>query len=162
MWKRGIVYLAGPITGCTHAECTDWRHDWVYDLSDEGIICFSPMRAKAYLAEWHKIPGGVPDSLLSGERQIMSRDHFDCNRADVLVVNVLGAKVASIGTAMEAAWAFHRHVPQVWIIEPEGNPHDHAMLRQCMNFRTTNQDDAKHVVRSILNPYAPHYQEEVR
>lgn len=157
MVTRGLVYLAGPITGCTHEGCTDWRHDWVHTLVDDGIICLSPMRGKAYLEVACEIAGDYPDTLLSDAKGIMARDYFDCNRCDVLVVNVLGAARPSIGTAMEAAWAFHKHTPQVWIIEPHGNPHDHAMLRQCMNFRVTNHDDAKHVVRSILNPFTEHY-----
>ena len=146
------IYLAGPISGCTYGECTDWRIDWLRYFAEHSITCWSPMRCKAYLEKWHQMPDQVPDALFSGERNIMSRDHFDCNRCDVLVVNVLGACAPSIGTAMEAAWAFHRHTPQVWIIEPQGNPHDHAMLRQCMNFRTDNHDDAKRVVRGILSP----------
>lgn len=150
-----LVYLAGPISGCSFNGCNDWREDWIAEFDDGGNIeCLSPMRGKKqYLKDLQAIPDHLSMPLCTPQA-IMSRDYFDANRADVIVFNMLGVKTRSIGTIMEAAWGYTRHTPMVWIIEADGsNPHEHAMLNQCMSFRTQDEEEAKHIVRAILDPY---------
>lgn len=151
-----LVYLAGPITGCSFEECVRWREEFCEELTPLGIECLSPMRGKGYLKNESSILDSYSSLLLCEDKGIMSRDHFDCNRADVIVFNVLGARKPSLGTTMEAAWGFHRHTPMVWIMEQNGNPHDHSMLRQCMNFIVPGITQAIRVVEAILSPSVGH------
>lgn len=150
------VYLAGPITGCTYGECVGWREDFIQSMP-EGIKCLSPMRGKTSRGSTCREEGdgsmelSKSDHILRRSEAIMARDYFDCNRADVIVFNMLGTKVASIGTCMEAAWGYRNHTPMVFIIEPEGNVHDHAMMRQCMKFRCETVEEAKKMVLAILD-----------
>ena len=64
-----------------------------------------------------------------------TRDRFDATRCDLLFVNLLGAKETSIGTVMEIAWADLLRKPIVLAIEPEGNIHDHGMIKEAIGFR---------------------------
>ena len=147
--KYGI-YLAGPITGCTYGECTDWRKDFASAMPDV-IECFSPMRFKKHLENAGPIADNYPQHVLCSQHGIMSRDYFDCCRADLVVVNLLGATRVSIGTVMEMAWAYGKQIPTVVIMEKEGNCHEHSMLREAMSFRVETIEAAKEVVRAILD-----------
>ena len=148
MGKYG-VYLAGPITGCTYGECTDWRTDFAKAMPDE-IECFSPMRFKKHLDDGGRIADNYPEKVWCSQRGIMARDYFDCTRANITVVNLLGATRVSIGTVMELAWCYAFRVPTVVIIEKENNLHEHSMLREAISFRVETIEEAKEVVRAIL------------
>jgi nucleoside 2-deoxyribosyltransferase len=146
----GKVYLAGPITGCTYSECVDWRRGFSEGISD-SVEFLSPMRGKGYLKDEVAIQTSYQNAPMSTDKAIVARDYFDCNRADVVVVNFLGAQKVSIGTCMEVAWAFSKHTPIICVIEKEGNPHDHGMIRECIDFRVETLEQAKSIVEAILD-----------
>lgn len=149
------IYLAGPITGLTYDGAEDWRAYARIELARAGIRALSPLRGKEYL---RSIPGNLTAdcagydvlSCLSSPRGIMTRDRFDATRCDVLIVNLLGAKAVSIGTVMEIAWADSVRTPVVVVMEPSGNPHEHAMITEAIGFRVTTLDEALHVAKAIL------------
>lgn len=157
MKDKYLAYLAGPITGCSFEGATDWRDEMIKLLPNE-IVGMSPMRGKHYLSEIKKIGDSYEDSVLSCTRGIMTRDFNDCRRCDVLIVNLLGAEKVSIGTVMEVAWAKVFNVPVIMVIEKDGNPHDHAMIRECIGFRVDTLKEAAHVATVLLLP-APHRRE---
>ncbi len=152
------VYLAGPIAGLGYAEATDWRDHAIAELAAAGIKGLSPMRAKEYLSH---ITGDCGFSAtcaeyghlspLSGPRGIMTRDRFDATRCDLLLVNLLGARKVSIGTVMEIAWADACRAPIVVAMEPEGNPHEHAMVTEAIGFRVETLEAALHVTKAVLS-----------
>ena len=144
------VYLAGPITGCTYGECTDWRKEFAAAMP-EVVECFSPMRFKKHLDNGEAIADNYPQHVLCSQRGIMSRDYFDCSRADLGVFNFLGATRVSIGTVMEIAWCFAHRIPTVVVMEKEGNIHEHSMLREAISFRVESLEAAEEVVRAILD-----------
>jgi nucleoside 2-deoxyribosyltransferase len=161
------VYLAGPISGCTWNEATDWRDEVSKQLLRSGIKAVSPLRAKVYLRECtapladHYTDDDVKAlasdrsafTNMSTPRGITTRDRFDCMRCSVLFVNLLGAKKPSIGTCMEIAWADANRIPSVIVMEKEGNLHDHAMINECTGFRVTSLGDGIEIVRAILGDY---------
>ena len=146
-----IAYLAGPITGCSYNGATDWRDQARDRLAEVGIQGMSPMRGKDYLLQETRIGDSYNDSVLSCQRGIMARDFNDCKRADVIIVNFLGADRASLGTAMELAWAYQSQTPVIVVMEPRGNIHDHAMIREAINFRVTTLEEAYAVADTLLN-----------
>lgn len=152
--SRHTVYLAGPISGLNFTEATDWRKETISQLAIVGIRGLSPMRGKEYLASLASISGHGREyehmGVLSTPRAVMTRDHFDCTRCDVLLVNLLGAKSVSIGTCMELAWAFTRQIPTVCAIEKEGNPHHHMMVSEAIGFRVDSLQAAIDVTVGIL------------
>ena len=86
---------------------------------------------------------------LTTPRGVITRDHNDCTRADLLIVNLLGTERVSIGTVMEVAWAWDRRIPIVCLIE-EDNIHIHAMLSETLDYRTKDIDEAISLARAIL------------
>jgi nucleoside 2-deoxyribosyltransferase len=154
--KTFLVYLAGPITGLTFNAATDWRHLAKAALdtrSDGRIECLSPMRYKEFLVGHENILAlGYDDHTLSNSRGIISRDRFDVHRADLIFVNLLGAKQISIGTVMEMAWADAARIPTVVVMEPSGNLHEHAFISEATAFRCSTVVDAIETTCQVLIP----------
>lgn len=150
-----IVYLAGPIAGRSGVHATVWREYAATYLAQFGIRSLSPMRGKSALRSAARISTDFHDYKDLGHfytaKGIMTRDFNDVKRADVLLVNLLGAASISIGTVMELAWAFQLQKPAVVAMEPEGNPHDrHPMVAEAIHFRVESLEDAIHSVALIL------------
>jgi len=143
------VYLAGPITGLTWEEATEWRTKVSSELKPLGIICYSPLRAKNYLAKFDKLADNYPEFTLSSTRGIYTRDRWDATRCDVLFVNFLNAKRISIGTVLEIAWADSADRPIILVME-EDNPHRHSMIMECAGYVVPTLDEGIHVVKSLL------------
>lgn len=122
------VYLAGPIMGISYQESTDWRQRATNSLSIYNIDGFSPMRGKAYLSQEDKLLDSYTDHTMSSINGINIRDYNDVKTADAILVNLLGAKIVSIGTVMEIAWARVWNIPTVLIMEDFNNIHEHGML----------------------------------
>jgi len=147
--SRGRIYLAGPIKGLGYHACTDWRERFT-ELVGPRFVCLSPMRGKEYLLSSLCIGDDYPQEVMSCQRGIMSRDFFDTCRADVVVANLRGAETVSIGTVMEIAWAYAKRVPLIAVMEPEGNLHDHGMIREAISFRVTSLEQAAHVAKVVI------------
>jgi nucleoside 2-deoxyribosyltransferase len=164
MGRDFIIYLAGPILGTTYGESTEWR-EYARDrlaALDPALRGASPMRAKKYLADLAKMPmtadqlrstkTGTIKTPLSTAAAIVGRDQMDVARADLLLVNLLGAQKVSIGTCCEVAQAHQLRVPVMLVIEDEGNIHDHPFITQQSAFRVDDLDMAINLIPAILIP----------
>ena len=151
--KNYKVYLAGPITGLDYGGAVNWREQVKQELAKSGIVGISPMRAKEYfkdITEFSPTCKGYEQySCLSSARGIMTRDHWDATRCDIILVNLLGAEKVSIGTVMEVAWAWDHNIPVVVAIEDKDNPHEHGMITEAMGFRVNTLNDAIEVIKGI-------------
>jgi len=150
---RQLVYTAGPITGCDHSGATEWREFIREGLKPYEINTISPMRGKKALEPNQKyvaaITRGLTDPLCTSDG-INTRDYNDVKRADLLIVNMLGAKKVSIGTVMEVAWARAFGKPVILIMEEEGNVHDHWMFKFPCGFIVQTFEDAIEVAKYVL------------
>lgn len=146
------VYLAGPISGLDYDEAQDWRLRASLLLATTGITAYSPLRAKTFLRGKGVLEQSYTENPLSTDRGIMTRDHWDCRTADLILVNLLGADRVSIGTVMEIAWGFAYRVPVVAAMDPAGNLHEHPMIREAISYRLDGIDSAIQTVISILTP----------
>lgn len=145
------IYLAGPISGCTFEECTDWRDHFI-EMIPKSVQCLSPMRGKSFLKDKGIINGSYEeDGPFATRRGIMTRDFFDCNRVDIVVANLLNAESVSIGTCMEIAWAYQSRTPLIAIME-EGNIHEHPMILEAIGFRVDSIEKAAFIAKTILWP----------
>src|ERR1035437_7595892 len=152
MSKQYLVYLSGPIAGLTYAEGAEWR-EYVTRCFPPHIQGISPLRAKRYLNDGRAITGDQPSEFqLSTDRAVNAGGRFDTFRSDAILVNLLGASTVSISTAMEIAWAYDHKIPIVLAIEPEGNPHDHPMLRDSVSVRVASLDEAIEAITAIVSP----------
>ena len=153
--NQNRVYLAGPIGFVDYVGATQWREHAARVLADSRINAFSPMRGKAFLSH---VKGKIgisqyAENPLATEAGVLTRDTFDIRNCDLVLANVLGADVPSCGTAMELGMAHVLGKPIVLVIEEEGNPYDHMMIRRAAGYRVTNLDDALEIVRVVLNPF---------
>jgi nucleoside 2-deoxyribosyltransferase len=146
-----LVYLAGPITGLSWGNATDWRDHARTSLAKNGINGLSPLRAKDYLAKEDAIAVQYDNYVMSTGKGITTRDRWDCLRCDALLVNLIGAKKVSIGTMMELGWASAAHKPIILCMEDEGNPHDHAMVREVCGFVVNTLDHGIEVVKAMFS-----------
>ena len=160
--KTFKCYLAGPITGLTRDEAIDWRQKVIEKLPPE-IQGYSPMRGKSFLSHLGALPPHgyetMPDigeigRIMASQTGINRRDFNDVYTSDAVFVNFLGAEKVSIGTVMEIAWAYAFRKPCVVVMEPEKNPHDHAMLRDSSTYITSTIENGIVLLKTLLLPVA--------
>lgn len=149
------VYLSGPITGLMYDDAVDWREFAIKELAKSSIAGVSPMRAKEYLAQLDAPLSGhgreyLTMGVFSTPSAVVTRDRYDTRTADVMIMNLLGAKQVSIGTMVELGWADAHRVPVVGVIE-DGNVHDHMFVNQLMGYRAESLSQAIHIVKAILS-----------
>jgi len=150
---RPSVYLAGPITGLSFKGCTDWREGAKEHLDKFGIDAFSPMRKKGFLARYkHLSAKGYDLHALSTPSGITTRDRMDCQKRDIVIANLLGAEKISAGTMIEYGWADSARRPVISVMEPKGNPHDHAMVNHIAGYRVETLEEALDLAIAILLP----------
>lgn len=149
------IYLAGPIGGMSYKKSNEWRDDVLVELKECGIDCYSPLRGKEFLEKERKIcnnPQHYGTSPLATTKGIMTRDHNDCVKADALLINFKGIKKPSIGTAMEMAWAYDKHIPIVVVCE-EDNPNImHPMVAETVHYRVDTMEEGIELIKLILLP----------
>ncbi|HUC94748.1 MAG TPA: hypothetical protein VMR19_01960 [Candidatus Saccharimonadales bacterium] len=148
--KESLLYCAGPITGVSFGESTDWR-EYVAKKLPGHIQAVSPMRGKKYLEKEKNIRDSYEEIPLSSQKGITCRDRMDVMRCDAILVNFLGATKVSIGSVLEIAWADAWRKPIIIVMEKE-NIHSHAMIREMAGFITSSLDEAITIATAILSP----------
>jgi len=148
------VYLAGPITDLSY---DDARKGWRLEAWDKfaklGVDAASPMRGKDCLKDaksLHRQTADYEKQTITSPQGITGRDRNDVKTCDVMLANFLGAKQASIGTAIEFGWADAWRIPIVLVMEDEGNPHDHLMITTMATYRVNNLDDGIKLVNLLV------------
>lgn len=149
-----FVYLSGPITGLTHTGAVEWRQlvsEKFGHLSGGRIRTMSPMRGKKYLDNGQPIStfNDHRSKVLSSKEGIYTRDRNDVQRADIMLVNLLGAAKVSIGTVIELGWADAWGIPVVLAVE-EGNIHRHPILDETANVIVPTLDEAVEYAYHVL------------
>jgi nucleoside 2-deoxyribosyltransferase len=151
------VYLAGIISGLNYKDASDWREYAKKELETRGIIGVSPMRWKDSLKnEDILVPEGYDKHVMSTPEGIITRDRWDVENCDILLVNLTqnhagsGDNGVSIGSTMEIAWANLLRKPVV-AIAPKDNVHiKHCMFNQCVNYRVDTLEESLAVCEKIL------------
>ena len=146
-----LVYLAGPVSGCTYDGCVSWREYAINQLAVDKISGLSPMRGKAFLIDHQNGIGGTDDNPLTSDSGITVRDMWDVRRCDAVLFNLIGAKKVSIGTMVEYGWASAFNKPIVAAMEKQGNIHEHPMVRELSNFRVDTLESGLAIVRSLFS-----------
>jgi len=145
-----LVYLAGPIDGCTYEGCTSWRNYAIEDLRKDRITGLSPMRAKDFLKIHPKILDGLQKHVLTTDKGITTRDKWDVRQSDAVLFNLLNAKKVTIGTMIEYGWASAYDKPIITVIEKEGNIHEHCIVRGLTGFRVETLEEGLGIVRALF------------
>ena len=145
------VYLGGIISGLRFDKANAWREEAIKKLTAYNIKAASPLRGKDHLKDktvLHK--KGFEGNVMSTQKGITTRDRWDVMTCDLVIMNLLGAEGCSIGCSMEIAWADLCRTPVILVMEKRGNPHEHAMLLECIDYRVDTMEQAIEVARKIL------------
>ena len=145
-----LLYCAGPITGLSYGESTDWR-GYVASKLPAHIKAVSPMRGKKYLADEKNIKDSYEEYPLSCQKGITCRDRMDVMHCDMILVNFLGANNVSIGSVMEVAWSDAWRKPIIVVMEKD-SVHSHAMLREVSGFIVSDLDEAIKIATVVFSP----------
>lgn len=145
------VYLAGPITGISWGEATDWRDGVKAELAKYGLEGFSPLRGKEYLSKETSIDPWYNDKPMSCPKGLVTRDRFDVRTSNIIIANFLGADRISIGTCMEIAWADVYRIPTIAAMEPD-NVHVHAFIMELCGYIVPDLDEAVEIAIRMLTP----------
>lgn len=127
------IYLAGPILGLSYDQSTDWRNSASRNLLDLGFTPLSPMRHKEYFGGFDAMPDAAEKYPLSSQKGIVARDRNDVLRCDAVLMYLVGAPKASIGTMVELGWADAFRKPIIAVMTPS-DVHWHAFVRELSGF----------------------------
>lgn len=144
-----LVYMTGPIGGCTYEGATEWRDDLTLMLAGYNVKCLSPMRGKNYLVGETSIDSVEYDTPASCPKGVYTRDRWDSLRCDIMVANLLGIKRLSVGTLIEWAWANSQGTPVIMVME-EDNIHNHILVKGGPGFRVETLEEAAELVKAML------------
>jgi nucleoside 2-deoxyribosyltransferase len=100
-----LVYLAGPINGCSDSEANDWRAAATVALGRHGVYTLNPMRR-----DYRGIEAESVD-------RIVEDDKFDIDQSCAVLAM---CPKPSYGTAMEILYA-HDHGKPVIVVTPHGS-----------------------------------------
>jgi nucleoside 2-deoxyribosyltransferase len=142
MHRGLLVYLAGPMTGMKIEDVRAWRLAAKETLAEAGFTVLDPSRGLMFLQPEAIVQDAYTDEFRETKHVIFERDKFDSIRADILFVNLKHAPRVSIGTMMEMAWAHQAGRFIVTVIEPEGNPHMHAFVREASSIIFEDPEEA--------------------
>lgn len=154
MKSKFRVYLAGPITGLSYEEARNgWRAEFPKLLPDT-IHCYSPMRGKDFLKDMDNL--GCDEEMyreihpMVTQKGITTRDRYDVQNADAVVMNLIGADRVSIGSMIEIGWADSVRVPIILIMDKD-NVHDHMMVLECAGYVVETIEEAAHLVKWLFS-----------
>lgn len=126
------LYLGGliSISGCAWGDIIrsfELRRDIAHRL---GYVVFNPLACKEGLYDKNDtVNAAVPlNNGLGSDMVILRRDLWMVSQADVIWMDVLGAKCPSIGCVSELTAAYIHNKHSVIVMEPE-NPHNHPFIR---------------------------------
>lgn len=117
--------------------------------------CICPMRGEEVFLKTLGTPiptrhATISDHPLASDRVQSARDFWDVKEADVLFVNLLGAKEASIGSVGEVAIGWHLRKFILVIAEP-GNIHtEHGLFREWASLVLPTIDDGITYLKEVL------------
>ncbi len=136
---KRLVYLSGPMGGCSFKEMSEWRAYVSEKLNSESLKCIDPTRSFTATS--------VPNET---DKWINRRDYFDCVNAQALLVNLKDMKSLSIGTIMEIAWAYQKQIHIVCVCEPDG-PQNHPMVKDSITHEVYTLDEGIAAVKELLS-----------
>ena len=144
-----LVYMTGPIGGCSYDGATTWRKQFTEMLAGYNAKCLSPMRGKEYLAQETSIDDVEYDTASSCPKGVYTRDRWDSLRCDLMVANLADAECVSIGTMMEWAWADSQGTPIIMVMGGN-NIHNHILVKGGPGFRVNTLREAAELAKAIL------------
>lgn len=135
-----MIYLAGPITNKDPDALT-----WKTTFHNLGNRSWARIIDSARLDDvWYNrsnTDDGLTTSQLAQQKSIVTRDRNDVANADYMVLNLLEAEAASIGSMIELGWADAHRIPVITIMN-DTNVHNHAFVRELSGWVVSSVEEA--------------------
>lgn len=145
--KNKNVYLAGPITGLSYKEATQWRKEIAKDLYSLGYSVLDPMHKKDFLSKKKQLKNNYYNNIITKQDNIFLTDEFRVNSSDIILVNFLNAKQVSIGTTVEIAIARNKKKLVILIMD-KNNIHNHIFITSGCIIAKSNKE-ALNVLKTL-------------
>ncbi len=144
------IYCVHPISGMSADEVWSY-YKRIQDVLDAHYDVFIPMFGKNSLRTEMKFRAeGYKDNPLTSNHAIFERDRWMVTQADIILANLTGAKIVSIGSVMELAWASMLGKYVVLIMEEE-NIHRHAFVLEAADVIYTKEEDALDYLQKLAH-----------
>lgn len=129
--SKAKVYCGGPVAGLTWDEAMAWRREAGKKLADYGLEAVFPMEKEVALQDAGPLPATGVDTVPGCSAEEIFESDLDALRGcDYLLVNLIGAKQPSLGTAWELGFAWE-NPDQISVVAVEkGSIHDHIFITQ--------------------------------
>ena len=134
------IYLAHPISGLSAQAILDYYDNMLVILS-KAYNVLSPMAGKSFLRNDVALRAHGYENPVATNRAIVGRDRWMVRQADVVLIDLRLAAVASIGCVMELAWAFAEGKHTIVVMGPD-NVHQHAFVIECADIIFDDLDKA--------------------
>lgn len=145
------VYLAGPISGQSYNEATDWR-DLAKDfLEAADIEVRTPMRDKLHLSASEELPRQDASRVLCRAPSIVARDFNDLRAADLVLANLLDTRRISIGTLVELGYAAALGKPVVVVLSLTDPAYTHPFVLETAAAVVETLEEGLLTAASFLN-----------
>lgn len=137
--KKLRIYLAHPINGLS-GEGIFAYYEGISSQLREHFTIFHPMMGKEYLRNDPKLRSHGYEFPVSTNKAIFGRDTWMVRTSDIVLVDLWGAKAASLGCAIELALAHQMGKHTVLVVDREDKIHNHAFVLECADvvFETRN------------------------
>jgi nucleoside 2-deoxyribosyltransferase len=149
-----LVYLAGPITGCSYTGATHWRDQAQAYLKQFGIATLSPMRADTHTENLSSIdPRTDANDWQQGlltPRQITHRDILDVQRCSLVLFDFRQAEDYSKNSCVEVGLAYAYQKPMVAVMHRDDLHRKVLMLNEMIPFIYEDMDVALRTVVQLL------------
>ena len=136
MNSKTSIYIAGPISGKSYKEASEYFINTKLALEKLGYCVFSPLTGKDYLRNETKLKAAGYNSInpISSNHAIYNRDQWmSTKRADIIYCNLSQADRISIGSMFELAWGSYtgKHIIIAIGKKDLSNPHFHAFVLEA-------------------------------
>jgi nucleoside 2-deoxyribosyltransferase len=128
--KELTIYCVHPISGQSADDVFEYYEE-TYQVLKDYYNVFIPMIGKQSLRTELKFKSeGYKNDPLTKNHAIFERDKWMVTKSDIIYANLIGTKIASIGSIMELAWASMLGKYIILIME-QNNIHRHAFVLEA-------------------------------
>lgn len=148
-----LVYLSGPIGGLVYEDAVEWR-EYAAQCMPPHVRAITPMRGKEALQGTGPI-GEHPDITGLDSRSITTRDRWDAQRADAMLIHFPPATWTrfSTGSTVEIGWADAARVPIILACERGAvfsQWFDHPIIKGCIGWHVETLDEAIDILNVLF------------
>lgn len=137
------IYLSVPISGSDVNSIRERVMFWKRKLKELGFFVFHPFLGEKFLRPQQNVQKDTESfPSIKTDKFIFNRDLAMIDKSDWVLVDLRREKYIHKGCIFEMGYAFAQKKHIILVIEDEGNPNDHAFIRQAAGAYFSNPEDA--------------------